>query len=285
MNNKSKDIRLYNNPEKGERECSKCHKIKPYSNFKNRSDLPHIKRSICKKCEINMEANRLQLKSWINKIEAIKFATKGENICQNCNEIGIDNLPMLDFHHPNPELSSKSAIEKGFWRSVRYNSWEVIKKEIQKQNVKVVCRNCHQKIEANFFKTHKKLILNCSDANSKLLDNINKQKKQQIRGHIRKKILILDLWNGKCTNCGFGINSNNINNLPALEIHHEDPALKKNNISYFIKRTPSIDKIKQMIKQEKATCLCRNCHIMVQSTFYNENRNNIFEKHKTFYSK
>lgn len=276
---------LYDNPIENERECGKCHQNKPYDEFKNRSDNKKKKKSICKKCGVKLEAHRLQLKSWTNKIKAIKFVTKGKNTCQICNKIGINNLPVLDFHHPYPELSTKSAKEKGFWRSVRYNSWEVIKKEIQKQKVKAVCRNCHQKKEANFFETHKKFILKCKDTNSKLLDNINKQKKQQIKAHIRKKILILDLWNGKCTSCGFGITSENINNLPALEIHHEDPTLKKNNISYFIKRTTSIDEIKQIIDQEKATCLCRNCHIMAQSTFYNENKNGVFEKHNKLYGK
>ncbi|MDX1798091.1 MAG: hypothetical protein R3255_05535 [Candidatus Lokiarchaeia archaeon] len=110
--------------------------------------------------------------------------------------------------------------------------------------------------------------------------NINKQKKQQIKAHIRKKTLILDLWNGKCTNCGFGITSENIDNLPALEIHHVDPNLKKHNISDFIKRTTSIDGIKQIISQENAICLCSNCHIMAQSTFYNENKKNIFRNAK-----
>ena len=285
LNLKSSRKLLYDSSIKKERECGKCHQIKPYDEFKNRSDNIKKKKSFCKKCEVKIEANRLQLKSWTNKIEAIKFVTKDENTCQICNKIGIDNLPMLDFHHPYPELSTKSANEKGFWRSVRYKSWEVIKKEIQKQKVKVVCRNCHQKKEANFFETNKNLILKCNDPNSELLDNFNKQKKQQIKGHIRKKILILDLWNGKCTNCGFGITSENINNLPALEIHHVDPALKKNNISYFIKRTTSVEKIKQIIKQEEATCLCRNCHIMIQSTFYNENRDEIFEKHSKFFVK
>ena len=102
---------------------------------------------------------------------------------------------------------------------------------VEEQKVKVVCRNCHQIKEATFFETHKELILKCKDTNSKLLNDINKQIKQQIKEHIRKKDLISDLWNGKCTNCGFGVTSENINNLPALEIQHEDPSLKKNNIS------------------------------------------------------
>ncbi len=56
-------MRLYNNPEKEERESGKCHQIKPYNEFKNRSDNQMKKRSVCKKCEIKMEANRLQMKS------------------------------------------------------------------------------------------------------------------------------------------------------------------------------------------------------------------------------
>ncbi len=93
-------MRLYNNPEERERVCSKCHQIKPYTEFKNRSDLPHIKRSICKKCNIKMEAYRLQMMSWINKIHAIRFVTKDLNKCQICDNVGIENLPLFDFHHP-----------------------------------------------------------------------------------------------------------------------------------------------------------------------------------------
>ena len=32
---------FYDNPEKGERECGKCKRIKPYSNFKNYSTFRH----------------------------------------------------------------------------------------------------------------------------------------------------------------------------------------------------------------------------------------------------
>ena len=119
---KSRRKLLYDNPIKIERECGNCYQIKPYDEFKNRSDSMKKKRSICKKCEAKIEGNRLQLKNWINKIKAIKFVTKGKNTCQICYKIGIENLPMLDFHHPYPELSSDDAKKKGFWRSIRYNS-------------------------------------------------------------------------------------------------------------------------------------------------------------------
>ena len=78
------------------------------------------------------------MNSWIHKIHAIRFVTNDLNRCQICNEVGIDNLPTLDFHHLDPELSIKLAREKGFWRSVRYKNWSTIKNEIIKQKEIVI---------------------------------------------------------------------------------------------------------------------------------------------------
>jgi len=39
-------MRMYNNPDKQERECSKCHQIKPYSEFKFYSNYPTTRRTI-----------------------------------------------------------------------------------------------------------------------------------------------------------------------------------------------------------------------------------------------
>ncbi|MEE9379225.1 MAG: hypothetical protein V3V33_14465 [Candidatus Lokiarchaeia archaeon] len=274
-------MRLYNNSEKRERECGKCRQIKPYSEFKNRSDLPHIKRSICKKCEIIIEANRLQTKSWIHKIHAIKLVTNDQNKCQICNEIGIENLPMLDFHHPDPNLSTVSAREKGFWRSVRYKSWSYIRNELLKQKVIVICRNCHMKLQSIILSKYKDLILNFNDPTLITRNLISDHAmKQAIQRYIRKKIILFDIWDGMCTKCGFGISFNNIDNLPALEIHHINPEIKSDVLSYYLRVISDINRIKDIIKKENCICLCRNCHIMVQSTFFNENKAKIFKRYK-----
>jgi hypothetical protein len=277
-------MRLYNNPDKQERECSKCHKVKPYSEFKTRLDNPPKKRSICKKCEIKYEANRLQMKSWTNKIQAIRFVTNDSNRCQICKEVGIDNLPMLDFHHPNPELSTESAKEKGFWRSVRYKPWAYIKNELIKQQLVVICRNCHIKLQSKFFYKYKEIILHIQDPmliNPTLIPN--HAIRQGIERIIRKKVITLDLWDGECSVCGFGINSNNIDNLPALEIHHLNPETKTNVISYYFHTVSDINRLRNIIIKEDCECLCRNCHIMIQSTFFNENKEEIFKRYKSKY--
>ena len=276
-------MRLYNNPEKQERECSKCHQIKPYSEFKSRSDNPMKKRSVCKKCAIKMEANRLQMKSWIHKIHAIRFVTNDLNRCQICSDISIDNLPMLDFHHPEPELSTQSAREKGFWRSVRYKPWDFIKNELVNQKLNVICRNCHSKIQASFFYEYCDIIRQINDPNIITSEMIsNKILREEIKAHIRKKIVFLDLWNGKCSSCGFGVNKNDIENLPALLIHHQIPELKE-NIWHRLRKIPNIEEIKSILKREFCTCLCDNCHIMIQSTFFNENKAEIFERYSSRY--
>ena len=110
---------------------------------------------------------------------------------------------------------------------------------------------------------------------------LNWNQRKSAKNHILKKIIILDLWDGKCTNCGFGISIANIDNLPALEIHHEYSELKVNMFSNFIKSTNAYREIIDMIFEEKCTCLCRNCHVMVQSTFFNEKEVDIFKKYKS----
>ncbi len=276
-------MKLYNNPQKRERECRKCHRIKPYNKFKNRSDLPEKKRSICKKCEIKMEAERLQYLSWVNKLQAIKTITKNGNNCQFCGKTGIEELPKHDFHHPIPEKSTKAAKKKGFWRSVRYNSWQIIKSEISKQGVLVMCRNCHAKNVAKFFMKFRKLILHFQDPKeiTPQINPINYQRKE-IRGYIRKKIVFFDLWEGKCQICGFGINNKNIDNLPALTIHHQKPELKtiSNRIFYL---NSNIGKIKDKLLKEHCVCLCSNCHMMINSTFYNAHKEEIFRRHRKIF--
>jgi len=194
--------------------------------------------------------------------------------------VGIDNLPMLDFHHPDPELSNDLAREKGFWGSVRYKNWSLIKNEIIKQKVIVICRNCHMKLQSTFFNKYKKIIFNIHDPKLIIPTLIsNHAIRQGIQRIVRKKVIILDLWEGVCTNCGFGISLNNIENLPTLEIHHLKPLKKTNAISYYFKTISDMDKLRDIIINENCTCLCRNCHIMIQSTFFQENKHKIFSKY------
>jgi hypothetical protein len=183
-------MRLYNNPDKQERECSRCRQIKPYSEFKNRSDYPHIKRSFCKKCNIKMEADRLQMKSWTNKIHAIRLVTNDMNKCQKCNNIGIENLPMFDFHHPYPELSSQSARKIGFWKSIRYKPWSIIRNELINQKVIVICRNCHMIIQAHLFYKYKQIILeNLNISSFHSIEMLDWNHRNSVRNHIFKKSL------------------------------------------------------------------------------------------------
>ncbi len=279
-------MRLYNNPERQERECGKCHQIKPYTEFKNRSDFPHIKRSICKKCNIKLEAHRLQMMSWINKIHAIRFVTNDLNKCQICNNIGIENLPMFDFHHPDPELSTNSAREKGFWKTVRYKSWSIIRNELIRQKVIVICRNCHAKINATFFNQNKDLILEID--NPKMITSTLfsiKYMRDSIKAHIKKKLILLDLWDGECTKCGFCITIFNIDNLPALSIHHQTQNLKQAKLAFFhiLMSYADLERIKSILINEDCTCLCSNCHIIEQSYIFIEQKKQIFFKYKEKY--
>jgi hypothetical protein len=278
---------MYNNPEKKEKECSKCHKIKSYSEFKRRYDGSGKVRSICKNCAVQAESDRLQMISWINKIEAIRYITKSCCECQICGNKGIDVLPILDFHHLNPELSSKEAKKKGFWRSVRYKSWTCIKKEIIHQKVSVICRNCHAKIGATFFNKYIDIILLLNDP-KKIVPKLVPEKyiRNELRTHIRKKLIFLELWDGKCCNCGCGITESNIENLPALETHHLNPNKKSfHNFHKLCFLTSDIGKLKNILIIDNCICLCSNCHILDQSTFFDENKEEIFREHAKIFKK
>ncbi|MFX1568389.1 MAG: hypothetical protein ACFFCV_08475 [Promethearchaeota archaeon] len=275
-------MRLYNNPEKEERECSKCHQIKHYIEFKNRSDYPHIKRSICKTCNIKMEVYRLQIKSWINKIHAFRFVTNGLIKCKFCNDGGIENLPIFDFHHPSTELSTELAREEGFWRSIRYKSWAKIKNELINQRVIAICRNCHATIGASFFNNYVVIINHLNDPKL-VTPNITPVKyvRNELKTYIRKKKIFLELWDGRCYNCGFGITEDNIENLPALETHHLDPKRKSfHNFHKLCFLNSDIDKLKKILLEDNCICLCSNCHILEQSTFFIENKKEIFRRYK-----
>jgi len=274
-------MKLYNNPEKKERECGTCHKKKPYIEFKKRYNGLGKVRSICKKCAIQAESDRLQMYNWVHKIEAIRFITKNQNNCQICGEIGIDTLPMLDFHNLYPELSSQEAKEKGFWRSVRYKPWNYIKKELINQKVTIICRNCHAKINATFFNNYLNII-QCNDIPEKITPRLIKEKyiRNELKAFIRKKIILFEAWDGKCCNCGFGITLNNIENLPALETHHLQPLNKSfNNFHKLCFLTSDIEKLKKILINDNCICLCSNCQIIEQSTFFNKNKEGIFREY------
>ena len=192
---------------------------------------------------------------------------------------------MLDFHHLFPETSSPEAKEKGFWRSVRYKSWNYIKKELNKQKVTVVCRNCHAKINATFFNNYITTIQDI-DIPVEITPKLIKEKyvRNELKAFIRKKIILLEFWDGKCNNCGFGISKPNIENLPALEMHHQNPNLISfNNFHKLCFLTSNIDRLKDIVIHDNCNCLCSNCHILEQSTFFEEHKVEIFRKYeKTF---
>ena len=136
------------------------------------------------------------------------------------------------------------------------------------------------KLQSKFFFKYKDTILHIHDPTliTPLLIS-NHAKRQGIQRFVRKKIIILDLWRGLCTNCGFGISFNNIDNLPALEIHHLNPLIKTQAISYYFKTVSDMDILRNIIFNEDCQCLCRNCHIMIQSTYFQENKSDIFSKY------
>jgi hypothetical protein len=87
------------------------------------------------------------------------------------------------------------------------------------------------------------------------------EKKRILRA--KKKRTIIELFGGKCTNCGY-------DKCPAaLQFHHLDPKQKEKGITHMIARQGlSLEKI---IKEaEKCILLCANCHAELH---FNESEN------------
>ncbi len=188
---------------------------------------------------------------------------------------------MLDFHHLDPKLSTISAREKGFWRSVRYKPLKDIVKELVNQNVAVLCRNCHASLNATFFKGHISIIQNFNTPEDIPPNLFNKKYvRNEIKAHIRKKIILLEIWDGKCNCCGFSINNCEIKNLPTLETHHPNPKRRSfNNFHKLCFYTQNINKIKDIVVKDNCICLCSNCHVLEQATFFNEHKDEIFKRY------
>lgn len=120
---------------------------------------------------------------------------------------------------------------------------------------------------ATFFDLYKNAIF------SEEIEEYSWQIRGKIKRWIRKKKIIEDLFNGKCTKC----QKTSLVNLPALQIHHLDPSKKKNNFSADLRDITDLNKIKKILQDENCTCLCSNCHSIEGAEIFKKYKNKILQ--------
>ncbi|MFX1376472.1 MAG: hypothetical protein ACFFA0_11720 [Promethearchaeota archaeon] len=260
-----KSRRLYDNGNK--RVCGKCHQIKPYSNFLKRRDGVNISyRSLCKQCYIE----KTLVYALNNKYKIIMnlYNKNLKGKCTKCNS-NISNLPTLEFHHPNPKLKS-GQIKLS-------RNWEKTLKRLEKEQVIILCRNCHKRETSNLYNRYKEIIqkgeFDSHASNHQILQYVKHslnqsnqyQINQQIVFHIKKRLVINQLYNGKCVGCG---KITTENNLPSLHFHHRDGNNPHKGHTWRKIKQHTISSIKMILKQENCIALCSNCHILIDSHQY-----------------
>ena len=106
--------------------CTKCHTVKPLSEFYNQPDRGRGT-SYCKVCK-----NQYDMQRWSErKTKAVEY--KG-GCCEACGYSKYQGA--LEFHHINP------AEKDVDWGQLRLRSWYRITAELDK--CALLCSNCHK---------------------------------------------------------------------------------------------------------------------------------------------
>jgi len=270
--------KLYNDGEN--KECGKCHKIKSHDYFRKRQGRLY---SVCEKC-------RQKMKAINNFKKQIKVITDlFDKKCHNCSS-GFQILPAMEFHHINPYSKNYT------WRTLRARNIDEIIRIIKKENLQVLCKNCHVCEQVTNYDKFKEIILSkkLSINNIGEIDDIvyheirsnsryhseylkgaqhRARIKYRIKKWIKKRFVIEILYNGVCIGCR---NVKIEEKLPALEFHHRNPKKKEfkwENLSKF-----PINNIITILKNEDCICLCKNCHSLIHSINFEQFFEEIFEK-------
>jgi hypothetical protein len=111
--------KLYNDGE--EKDCGRCHKIKPYEYFRKRQGRLH---SVCEKCRQIIQG----INNYKKQIKVI--TTLYEKQCHNCHT-GLKFLPAMQFHHLDP--SSKNYT----WKTLGARNIDEIIRIMREENLHV----------------------------------------------------------------------------------------------------------------------------------------------------
>ena len=219
---------------------------------------------------------------------------KGNCARKEC-KVDFSRLPAMEFHH------LVSNVKEFTWNKIYSIKYSILKGMLEIDKTIPICRNCHEFFSKKLFSDFKDIILkedmffnkegqirtaeeidtilnNLINFHPKYLDRakILKQTKEsikfQIKGWLKKRAVIEQLFQGKCQGC----NEMTVEgNLPALTFHHLNPNIKK---SKWAELLPSltISQLAKGIIEEGCTCLCANCHAIIESKYYLKNIAKIF---------
>ena len=247
------------------KECGRCHEIKSYSNFifRRKNEILYPK-STCKKCD----DEKKQIFALKNKIKVMEnlYTGKFDSKCPECNT-GPEKLPALEFHHTNP------ALKKTSWHARMYKNWEETKELLEKEKVKILCRNCHTKQRSKTYEKYENVIqranFNLNASTEKIREYIKNYSSKSIKGNdvfkvehqIKKNTIVNKLYGGKCVGCE---QITTQNNLPSLNFHHRDKNDDGGKLWSKIKHF-ELKQIKNELIKKNCVSLCGNCHQMIES--------------------
>ncbi len=124
--------------------CANCHAMRTASFFNQNKNA-----ILTEKIEEYPWQIRGKINRWIRKKKIIEELYNGT--CIKCQKIGIDKLPVLNFHHRNP-----SRKETNFSADLRdITDIEKIKKILTEEDCICLCSNCHSIENAEIFKNYR----------------------------------------------------------------------------------------------------------------------------------
>jgi len=224
-------------------------------------------RSICNSCKVENK----QIYQFNNKCKVVQNIYNGKlkGKYRKCS-IGIESLPVLEFHHLSINLKIKKRINFN-------QNWKKIMQQLEKEKATILCVNCHSKDNSKIYNKYKELIQRRSFGPYTTNKEIKKYVKTYISdpNHynrvvqlIKKKEVINQLYGGKCIACG-KITAHD--NLPALQFHHRDGNnLHPGSETFNAIKNKEFSLMKKQLEEENCIPICGNCHKM-ERTFHFKN--------------
>jgi len=281
--------KLFDDPLTKFRECSSCHEIKSYDDYFYRNHIEGSLRANCRSCHQKKGNKRLYEKklliciflllknksnitvaNFLNEIEQKKIFDIRVR-CANCGSDVTEKLPIIDFHHKDSNKKTGT-----FGRDFRSYALYRLIHIAEKENVEILCANCHRLKKASIFRMYYNIISRARRCDEVMKLGVNKRIREGILTSVIKKLVIEELFNGVCFNC----QKVGIEMLPALSFHHSVPRLKTISPTAYINiNSRNIDKIKRKFIEEKIIVLCENCHRLEEATAYRTYCNEISKKY------
>jgi len=272
-----------------QKECGRCHQIKPHIEFKvrndKRKDKPYL-RSNCNQCK--NELNQIYILKNKRKIISNIYNGKFKEKCPEC-ETRFYKLPAFDFHHTDKNHKHSQRIRTR-------GNWKKTMKRLEQEKTIPLCNSCHITKKATVFNKFKEVVLQKNNFENNLTDieiNIHQYLKgnlkpeenkhlYRIKSWIKKRIVTERLYNGSCIGCGE-------KSLSTFQFHHRDPKLKSFSDWSQISSLRASEIMEKLIK-DNAVCLCGTCHKMAEARHFEENMSEIIkgkdlDELKTYYDR